>query len=169
PKQTTESVLHDIVRVAGLTSDPVDVRPEWACRSLIEPRKLDLGQCSTLGRASDFAGGRHVRVPVDEAHAPRQLQRDVTGCEKTCTDRCRHCANESDAFKGVHPDMDEAEIQEDSNAEAQHDDARLKCPQNALVRGTARFGGDRSEELLAALRVEELAELPNAAHALEQP
>ena len=46
-KQTTESVLHDIVRVAGLTSDPVDVRPEWACRSLIEPRKLDLGQCST--------------------------------------------------------------------------------------------------------------------------
>jgi hypothetical protein len=47
PKQTTESVLHDIVRVACVTGNAVDVRPERARRPLIEPRKLDFGQRST--------------------------------------------------------------------------------------------------------------------------
>jgi len=47
PKQATERVLHDIVRVAGVAGHTVDVRPQRARRPLVEPRKLDLRQSST--------------------------------------------------------------------------------------------------------------------------
>ncbi len=47
PKQAAERVLHDVVGVAGVSRDAVDVRPQRARRPLVKPRKLDLSQNST--------------------------------------------------------------------------------------------------------------------------
>lgn len=46
-QQTTERVLHDIVGVTRVTNRAIDIGPQRACRALIEPRKLNLGQRST--------------------------------------------------------------------------------------------------------------------------
>jgi len=46
-QQTAEGILHDVVGVARVTNDAVDIRPQRARRALVEPRELDLGQRST--------------------------------------------------------------------------------------------------------------------------
>jgi hypothetical protein len=64
PNQATERVLHDIVRVACVTGDAVDVRPQRACRPLVEPRKLDLGQRSTYAERAVSCEAGWCDVPL---------------------------------------------------------------------------------------------------------
>lgn len=54
-QQAAEGILHDVIRIARVTCDAIDVRPQRARRALVEPREFDLIQRATYAeRAISF-------------------------------------------------------------------------------------------------------------------